>query len=99
MTLSVAMMICGERRTGEKGLDATRSPAIARRSRDFVRRRPGQRVMTPFSRDRVDADEDWPADDDPTSDACAENDAEDALHRCRGPIDRFPPRQAVGLIA
>src|SRR6516225_11681879 len=45
----MTIMIRRESRPGKKGLCTARAPAIAWRSWDLVRRRPGQRVVAPLS--------------------------------------------------
>jgi hypothetical protein len=69
---TMAEMICSEPRAGKEALDTTRSAAIARWARDLVRGRPGQRIMSPFSRDRVSADEDLSLDGDAAPTPCRE---------------------------
>ena len=66
---SMAVMIRRQSRARQKRLQTARSAAIAWRSRDLVRRRPGQRVVAPLSGDCVGADQDLPSDGDPASHA------------------------------
>ena len=94
----ITMMIRRESRPRKKGLDTARAPAIARRSRALVRRRPGQWVVAPFSGDRVGADEDPPCQGDAPSDPGAENDAEDRLHPCRSAVGCFRQSKAIGVV-
>src|SRR5260370_17821148 len=72
----MAKISCGEPRAGEEARDTARPAAIGRWARDLVRGRPGQRIMSPFSRDRVGADEDLTPNGDAAPDAGAENDPE-----------------------
>jgi hypothetical protein len=54
----VEPMIYRKRWPGKKSLDAARPAATARRSRDLVRRRPGHRVVAPFSGNRLGPEKD-----------------------------------------
>src|SRR5215468_3020732 len=66
-------VIRGQSRSGEERLDAALPAAITRGTRQFVRLRPGQGVVPPFARDRVDAHHDPAVDHDPAANAGAED--------------------------
>src|SRR5215469_15776165 len=71
----VAAMILGHRRAGKKSFKTSRPSAIAWRPRDLLRCRPGQRVVPPFSCNRIGADQDLTPDRDAAPDPRPENDA------------------------
>src|ERR1700730_9692233 len=94
----MAVMICGERRAGEKGLDASRPTAITSPPGRLLRRRPRELVVTPLARDRVRPDDEPPADSYAASHPGPENDAEDRLHRSCRTVGRFRQSKTVGVI-
>ena len=95
---AVAIMIRCERWAGQESFDAARPTAIAGWSRDLVRPRPWQWVVTPFSRNRIGAGENPLPDGDAAADPGAENDAEDVIHPGPRTIGRFRQGKAIGVV-
>src|SRR5262249_20671602 len=75
---AMAAMVGGETGARQKGLDAAAAAAIALWPRRFVGLRRRQRIVAPFAGDRIDADDEAPADDHAAADPGAEDHAEDA---------------------
>ena len=95
---TMAEMICSEPRAGKEALDTTRSAAVARWARDLIRGRPGQRIMSPFSSDRVGADEDLSPDGDAAPDAGAENDPEYGIDAGSRAVGGFRQGKAIRVV-
>jgi hypothetical protein len=79
-------------------LDAARVPAIAFAPGSFVVARPGQRIVSPLSRDRVRAIERAAMHDDAGTDASAEDDAEHDVGAATRTIGRFGKRKAIRVV-
>src|SRR5215212_8561082 len=72
--------------------------AVTAWSWKFVRTRPRQRIMSPFTSDGVGAFYDAPMYRHTTTNTGPENDAERCCRVARGAIGRFGQRKAIGVI-
>src|SRR4029453_13128166 len=84
--------------SGQKGLDATASSAIAGRTRPFAGSRPGNRVVSPFASDSVRSRQSVSLDHHAATGAGADDDPEDDLRAGRGTVGCFRDRETVGVV-
>src|SRR5450759_14460 len=80
---------------GEKGLDTATAAAVAGRPIGLLAR---QAVMTPLSRNRIRASEDFPMRNDTAADARAEDHAKHHFRACRCAVGGLGKREAVGIV-
>jgi hypothetical protein len=91
-------VIASQCRSGQKRLDASRSPAVTRRPGTLIVFGSGQRVVTPLAGDRIGADHDAAVDDEAAAGTGADDHAEDNGGAGRGAIGCFGQREAVRIV-
>src|SRR5260221_5762579 len=93
-----ALVVGGERRSGEEALDATEFAAVAERAGTLGIGWPGQRIVAPFAGDGIDAGKQPAADDDAAADPGPEDDAEDRPCAGGGAVDGLREGKTVGIV-